>query len=310
VNGKAEVAKLNLMTNPLTAPYYPRHACSVTATVLANECIAKSTYRLRLLSPEIASKIWPGQFVMVRIHGRTDPLIGRPLAMYAVEDTAHGLAIDVVYVVKGKFTTAMQSVQAGDEVDVWGPLGNGFKTESTEHLLIAAGGIGYTPFVAVIKEALGKQQFGSADSQSDWPADLIQRQTPYAQRVTVCYGAREAAYFAGLDDFEAAGATLKLATDDGSRGHAGLVTDIVSETISESSVTRILCCGPEKMMQAVAEIAISANIPCQVSLETPMACGIGICFTCVAKIKQPEGDWDYKRTCVEGPVFDAAKIEW
>ena len=73
---------------------------------------------------------------------------------------------------------------------------------------------------------------------------------------------------------------------------------------------RIVCCGPEKMMEAVAHIAQQANVPCQVSLETPMACGIGICFSCVAKVRQDDGTWDYRRTCVEGPVFDAQAIEW
>jgi dihydroorotate dehydrogenase electron transfer subunit len=73
---------------------------------------------------------------------------------------------------------------------------------------------------------------------------------------------------------------------------------------------RIACCGPEPMMQAVAKIAAAANVPCEVSLETPMACGVGICFTCVAKVRQESGGWDYKRTCVEGPVFDAELVEW
>lgn len=77
-----------------------------------------------------------------------------------------------------------------------------------------------------------------------------------------------------------------------------------------SPVARIVCCGPEPMMEAVAHLAAEQNVPCQVSLETPMACGVGICFTCVARIREPDGTSDYRRTCVEGPVFDAACIEW
>ena len=103
---------------------------------------------------------------------------------------------------------------------------------------------------------------------------------------------------------------LRVATDDGSRGHHGFVTDVLKEVLAETGEARIVCCGPEPMMAAVAEIACAANVPCQVSLETPMACGIGICFTCVAKVRDAEGNWDYKRTCVDGPVFDAAEIEW
>ena len=73
---------------------------------------------------------------------------------------------------------------------------------------------------------------------------------------------------------------------------------------------RIAACGPERMLEAVSGIARQAGVPCQVSLETPMACGIGICFTCVARIRQPDGSWDYKRTCVDGPIFDAEQIAW
>ena len=78
----------------------------------------------------------------------------------------------------------------------------------------------------------------------------------------------------------------------------------------KSNSVCVVCCGPEPMMEAVSEITIARNIPCEVSLETPMACGIGICFTCVAKIRQDDGQWDYKRTCVDGPVFAANEIEW
>jgi dihydroorotate dehydrogenase electron transfer subunit len=89
------------------------------------------------------------------------------------------------------------------------------------------------------------------------------------------------------------------------------VTDVLRDVLREAGPSRrIVCCGPEPMMAAVANIAREANVPCEVSLETPMACGIGICFTCVAKVRDASGQWDYKRTCVEGPVFDAARIEW
>jgi dihydroorotate dehydrogenase electron transfer subunit len=164
---------------------------------------------------------------------------------------------------------------------------------------MVAGGIGQTPFLALAQEALGKKRYGNPS-----------REVPRAARVTFCYGARTADYFAGLDDFERLGIDIRLATDDGSRGHHGLVTELLKQVLAESrGQARIACCGPEPMMEAVAQMAHEAKIPCEVSLETPMACGIGICFTCVAKIRQ-EGGWDYKRTCVEGPVFDAELIEW
>jgi dihydroorotate dehydrogenase electron transfer subunit len=165
---------------------------------------------------------------------------------------------------------------------------------------MVAGGIGQTPFLALAQEALHKKRYG--DSPRDVPRPL---------HVTLCYGARTADYLAGVEDFQQLGVDVRLATDDGSRGHHGLVTDLVKQVLAEHhGRPRIVCCGPEPMMEAVAHIAREAHVPCQVSLETPMACGIGICFTCVAKVRQPGGGWDYKRTCVEGPVFDAAAIEW
>jgi dihydroorotate dehydrogenase electron transfer subunit len=116
---------------------------------------------------------------------------------------------------------------------------------------------------------------------------------------------------AGVEDFRRLGVQVRVSTDDGSYGYHGLVSDLVAQTLAaDTGTTRIVCCGPESMMHAVARLADPARVPCQVSLETPMACGIGICFSCVARIKDNSGQWDYRRTCVAGPVFDANAIAW
>lgn len=134
---------------------------------------------------------------------------------------------------------------------------------------------------------------------------------PRAQKVTLCYGARSRDYLAGVDDFRRAGVEVRLATDDGSAGHRGLVTELIGPVVDESAERcRLVCCGPEPMLHAVAELAKRLALPCQVSLETPMACGIGVCFSCVAKIRGESGEWDYRRTCVEGPVFDAEDVQF
>jgi dihydroorotate dehydrogenase electron transfer subunit len=127
--------------------------------------------------------------------------------------------------------------------------------------------------------------------------------------VTLCYGVRSAAYLAGVEQFRNAGVEVRLATDDGSLGQPRLVTDLLSEVLVEYPNTHVICCGPEPMMEAVARMTRQRDIECHVSLETPMACGIGICFSCVAKVGT-ESDWDYQRTCVEGPVFNARDIVW
>lgn len=288
------------MTNPLHAEHYADQALQVTAEIVHHERIARDTYQLRFQAPEMAARFQPGQFLMMRIAGLQDPLIGRALALYdVIESDGRPDAIDVVYIAKGKFTSALCQLRQG-QVEVWGPLGNGFQIPPCERLIMVAGGIGQTPFLAVAKEVLGKQAFGGENRTATSVDDVV-----------FCYGARNAAYFAGLADFEAAGVDLRLATDDGSRGRRGLVTELLDETLAEKSDNVcVLCCGPEPMMEAAAAVAARHQAPCHVSLETPMACGIGVCFTCVAKVKDASGEWDYKRTCVEGPVFNADCIEW
>lgn len=297
-----------LDATPLHAKHYADGASFVEARVVENVRLARDTHRLRFEAPAIAAAITPGQFVMVRIAGIDDPLLGRAFAMYDLSEDR--TAVDVVYLVHGKLTTALATRQPGDRVEVWGPLGNGFASDEREidQLILVAGGIGYTPFLACGKEALGLADYGRR--ASDIPASSRQRLS--AAKVTMCYGVRTADLLAGADDFEAAGIDLRVASDDGSIGHHGLVTDLLQQTLEETSDRRrrVACCGPEPMMEAVAQLSEAAGVRCDVSLETPMACGLGICFSCVAKVKQPDGEWDYKRTCVDGPVFDSTAIEW
>lgn len=290
------------MSSPLHAAYYADQAMQVAAEVVANQSVARDTFRVRFRAPEIATRVTPGQFLMLRLSGCNDPLIGRPLALYdtIVDEAGEPWGVDVVYLVKGKLTTRLAQLREGQQLDVWGPLGNGFLPQASEHLVMVAGGIGQTPFMALAREYLGLRKYGESG-----------RETSTARQVTLCYGARSAAYLAGVEDFQQLGVDVRIATDDGSRGRRGFVTDELRQVLDSSQLAcRIVCCGPEPMMEAVAGLARERNLPCQVSLETPMACGIGICFTCVAKVRDESGDWDYKRTCVEGPVFDAAKIDW
>ncbi|TWT99680.1 Dihydroorotate dehydrogenase B (NAD(+)), electron transfer subunit [Botrimarina colliarenosi] len=305
-----------LDATPLHAKHYADGAAFVSAPIVENVRLARDTYRLRFEAPAIAATITPGQFVMVRLAGIDDPLLGRAFALYDVSDDR--AAVDVVYLAHGKLTTALASRQPGDRVEVWGPLGNGFDGDEREidALLLVAGGIGYTPFLACGAEALGLKEYGLVGGVSDAddasPPQKTTRPRLAAKSVTFCYGVRTLDYLAGADAFRAAGIDLRIASNDGSVGHHGLVTDLLTQALEESSDRRrrVLCCGPEPMMEAVAEICLAEQVRCDVSLETPMACGLGICFSCVAKVKQPDGEWDYKRTCVDGPIFDASQIEW
>jgi dihydroorotate dehydrogenase electron transfer subunit len=119
------------------------------------------------------------------------------------------------------------------------------------------------------------------------------------------YGVRTADLAAGVEDFRAAGADVRLASDDGSLGFRGYVTQLLAE---HPRPHHLIGCGPEPMLHTLMKLARAWGVPCHVSLETPMACGLGVCFSCVTKVCTPDGGWDYKRVCVDGPVFDAAHL--
>ncbi len=271
------------------------------ATVVEHVAWAKNTRRIRLDCPGIARQIRPGQFVMVRIPNRPDPLLGRPFALYDIymNDKGEPQGIEFGYVVVGKMTSVLETLVAGDQIELWGPLGNGFPVPPAGHLVIAAGGIGQTPFLAVIREALRRRVYGI-------PArDVVQ----VPSRITLCYGVRSAEYLAGVEAFRDEGIEVQIATDDGSAGHRGYVTDLLKPLVTAAvPPAMVYCCGPEPMMKAVVRLIQSANVPGLLSLETPMACGFGACFSCVTRIRQDDGTWDYRRVCVEGPVFAADQI--
>jgi dihydroorotate dehydrogenase electron transfer subunit len=270
---------------------------------VSHDQVAEATWRIRLDCPAIAAQTVPGQFAMLRIPDRYDPLIARPFAVYDVfSDGIEPRYADFIYLVHGRFTRALTEVRPGDEILAWGPLGNGFTAATTGHLLLVAGGIGQTALLAVARERLGLARYGSAAGAR-----------PRAGRVTLCWGGRSAGVFACTDDFRKAGCDVHLATLDGSAGARGTVIDLLDERFAsglDAASTHVACCGPEPMMEAVAGWASARGVGCEVSLETPMACGIGICFTCVARIRDAGGGWDYRRTCVEGPIFEASRVVW
>lgn len=285
-----------------SATCYADRAWFGSVTIQGNVQVARDTFRLTIAAPTIAERILPGQFVMLRIARQCDPLLGRALALYDVtRDPANEPAgLEVVYLVTGKMTRRLSGLAPGEELEAWGPLGNGFPPVEARHLVMVAGGIGMTPFLAVARQAVGRQVYGVGAPPVHRP-----------ERISFCYGVRSREYLAAVEEFQDLGVDVRISTDDGSAGYHGRVSELARLVIQESPQDcRIVCCGPERMMAAVARLAHELQVPCQVSLETPMACGIGICFTCVAKVRQPDEGWDYRRTCVEGPVFDAAQLVW
>lgn len=279
-----------------------------SAVILSQRQLAIGTFAVRIAAPELAALLTPGQFFMIRPADGTDPLLGRPFALYdtILDDTGTPVALEFAYHVIGKMTGLMSHWHGGEPVTVWGPLGNGFPPYSGQHLLCVGGGIGYTPFLAVARETLGFRSYGQSKERQQTSGLATQK------RVTLCYGVQTKSARADLADFaELTGLKIRLATDDGTEGHHGFVTDLVREQLDLDQDGRpdgVYCCGPEPMMHAVAKICTSREIPCWLSLETPMACGFGACFSCVTKVRTEDGHWDYRRTCVEGPVFPASTL--
>jgi dihydroorotate dehydrogenase electron transfer subunit len=267
------------------------------APVLINRHLARDTWLIRLQAPELARSIRPGQFLMIRLPGHSDPLLGRPFALYdtVLDDGGQPIAVDVVYLIVGKVTGLMAELKTGDSVDIWGPLGNGFpELNDLDHVGLVAGGIGQTPFLAHIRELLGQRGYGGKSPRKA------------TDKVSLYYGVRTADLAAGVEDFRSVGADVQLASDDGSLGFHGFVTQLLEK---QQPFQHLIGCGPEPMLKALAALAHRWQVPCHLSLETPMACGVGICFSCVTKVRTNDG-WDYRRVCVDGPVFDAECLAW
>jgi len=268
------------------------------AAIEENVRLARDTYRVRLRAPEMAAAFRPGQFLMLRLPHGSDPLLGRPFALYdTVLEAGQPVGLDIVYLVVGKFTGLLKHLGPGDRLSVWGPLGNGFPEYDPgilAHVVLVAGGIGQTPFLAHIRQLLGTRGYAG------------QKPRRQAERVSLFYGVRTADLAAGVEDFRAAGAEVHLASNDGSLGYRGFVTELLAQQARPSLVVG---CGPEPMLHALAELSQRWGVRCHVSLETPMACGAGVCFSCVTRVKTA-GGWDYRRVCVDGPIFDAAELVW
>src|SRR5438270_346604 len=214
-----------------------------TAAVTLNRPLARQTYNLRLHAPELARAIRPGQFVMLRLPGTTDPLLGRPFALYdtVLDERGEPNGIDIVHLVVGKMTGLLAQRRPGDRVEVWGPLGNGFADlDGVGHVALVAGGIGQTPFLAYARHLLGTRGYGGPPPRRR------------ADRVSLYYGVRRSDLAAGVDDFRSSGAPVHLASDDGSVGHRGFVTDLLQQ---HPRPDHVVGCGPEPMLHALADLA-------------------------------------------------------
>jgi dihydroorotate dehydrogenase electron transfer subunit len=247
--------------------------------VLGNERVAPGVGLLALRAPRIAASILAGQFVHLRITQGADFILRRPFSVHRA--SADG--IEILYQVLGRGTRELAGKERGDIMDAIGPLGRGWNVpDDTAHAVLVAGGLGAAP--------LGM---------------LAERLAQRGVAVSVALGAPTAERLVARDLFERVARQVVFATDDGSCGEHGFVTGPSERLIAEGRPSIVCVCGPEAMSRAVAAQAADAGVPCQVSLERLMACGIGACLSCVVTTVSGR-----KRACVDGPVFDATEVVW
>jgi dihydroorotate dehydrogenase electron transfer subunit len=256
-----------------------------TVTIVSNERDTDSYFRLVLRAPQIAPLIQPGQFAHVRVARMKDALLRRPFSIFQVA----GDTFSILYKTVGKGTDALSRMRAGDELSVIAPLGHGFSVPKPggETPLLVAGGYGMAAMF------------------------LLAQRSP--QKGIVFVGGRKRVDILCEKEFAAIGWEVRAATEDGSHGEKGLVTQLLlSEVRSQKSEVRsrkLFACGPTGMLKAVGKIAKDFNLPCELSMDEHMCCGVGTCLTCVIPVKIDDG-WEYQRTCTEGPVFDSRQIAW
>lgn len=236
-----------------------------------------------------------GQFIMLKVSADYDPLLRRPFGIYShirsEEATGDVETVEIVYRVVGKGTAIMSRLMPGEEVDILGPLGNGFpELEVGQELVMVAGGIGIAPFKLLAAR---------------YPDSVL------------LFGAKDSAESIVVNDIKELGTRVKVITEDGSRGEKGLVTDLLASELNKRSV--VYACGPLGMLKAVSTLSYENRVTSFVSLERTMACGMGACLGCAIKTKNSgqgllEAESvkfeNFKMVCTDGPVFDSSLIDW
>jgi dihydroorotate dehydrogenase electron transfer subunit len=244
-------------------------------------------------APALAAAIRPGQFVMIRTTSGDTPLLRRPYSVFQRLRNEQGEPIGFSIFNKrvGIGSGLLYDAQPGQRLSCLGPLGRPFTAPPAgAEAWMIAGGTGLAPF-----ETFSEQLVASGTA------------------ATLFYGARRASELFCAELFEHRGVRVVCATEDGSRGAAGRVTAPLAEALAAratASPVALYACGPEGMLRAVAELAAAHACPCEVATERQMGCGMGGCYSCVVKVRAAGGATRYARSCVEGPVFDAADIEW
>jgi len=253
------------------------------ATVKQLEQLSVENYLLTLHAPQISAAAKPGQFVMVGVGEGKDPLLRRPFSLNQVG--TDGL-IRILFKVVGRGTKILAHSDKGDILSILGPLGNGFNIDLQKPACLVGGGMGIAPML-FLAEYLSKIEDRNM-------ADMI-----------ILGGRNREELEPLVDDFDRLGIKLFMATDDGSFGVHGLVTDVLASVKLHSEYI-VYSCGPKPMLFAVYRCVRERGVTCQVSIGSVMACGMGACLGCSV----PAADGGYVHVCSDGPVFNAEELTW
>lgn len=254
--------------------------------ILAVDRLGQYT-RISLDAPDIAATAQPGQFVAVAVGGAASSLLlRRAFAIYRVR----GATVEIVVAAHGQGTQWLVAQRPGRVLDVVGPAGRPFPPPAGDGAVVVVGG-GYGTAALI---------------------DLVEGFRREGRSVTAVVGAASAAKLVGVGELEGMGAEVFVATDDGSAGSTGLVTDLLAGSASTAlaDADAVYACGPMAMLAATAAACAEAGVGCWASVEESMACGIGVCMTCVLPVVGDDGKTRMLRSCVSGPTFDAARVRW
>lgn len=247
--------------------------------VIFNIKEAENIYLLGLeVSKKILKSFKPGQFLKIKINERFDPLIPRPFSIHAVDENI----LYILYQVVGKGTKALSEIKEGEILEFLGPLGKPFP--KLKNYIICAGGIGIAGFGFLLQKSVNKKEF--------YPPEKI------------FYGAKTKNELVRLPFLRKFGISIKLSTDDGSKGYRGLVTDMVEKELKKNPQT-ILACGPKPMLKKIAELGEKYKVKTYLVMETFLACGVGFCMGCVV----PSKKGNYLHLCIDGPTLLAEEID-
>ena len=258
----------------------------VFAELIKKEKLLEGLYKFSVDAKEIVELANPGNFIEIKINENSDPFLRRPISIYNL-DKKNGV-LEFIFQVKGKGTELLAKKKEGDKIDIIGPLGNGtFKFEEYKNIAVIGGGIGIFPLYELSKQAKNA-----------------------GKKVYTYLGFRNKDLVTLEKEFEDVSTILTITTDDGSYKNSGFAINYLKNDLEKNNIDCIYACGPLPMLKAVKKLAEEKEIPCQISLEEKMGCGMGVCLGCAVRTATSTDDNpQYLHVCKAGPVFNCKMVQ-